>query len=144
MRWAIVTKTFRFEAAHSLPFHRGKCARLHGHSYRLEVSLRGPLKACPDTSDHGMVMDFSDLSTIVTQAVVERLDHQDLNAVTGVYTTAELLVHWIWEALVAGGLPDDLLWRLRLWETETGCIEITQQEREETETCRPLPDTHRF
>src|SRR5579884_3719011 len=109
-RSAILTKTFRFEAAHHLPFHRGKCARPHGHSYRLEVSLRGPVKECPEQSDHGMVMDFGDLSRIVQEAVIERLDHQDLTVVTGVYTTAELLAHWIWDALAAN-VPEHLLYR---------------------------------
>src|SRR6266851_8419713 len=83
MRYAYVTKIFRFESAHHLPGHRGKCARPHGHSYRLEVTIRGPIKDAPGESDHGMVMDFGDLSQIVKNSVIEHLDHQDLNAVTG-------------------------------------------------------------
>jgi 6-pyruvoyltetrahydropterin/6-carboxytetrahydropterin synthase len=59
------------------------------------------------------------------------MDHNDLNALTGIRTTAENLVHWIWDALVAGGVPDQLLHRIRLWETEKGCVEITHTEREE-------------
>ena len=81
-------------------------------------------------SDHGMVMDFADLSQIVKSVILEQLDHQDLNAVTGVYTTAENLVHWIWDELVNHGLPKKLLHRVRLWETETSFAEITQQEYE--------------
>ena len=130
MRYASITKTFHFEAAHHLPEHQGKCARLHGHSYKLEVTLRGPIKDALGTSDHGMVMDFSDLSQIVKQAIIEPLDHQDLNAVTGVYTTAENLVHWVWSELINHGLPQGLLHRIRLWETETSFAEITQQEYE--------------
>ena len=130
MRYASITKTFHFEAAHHLPEHQGKCARLHGHSYRLEVTLHGPIKDAPGTSDHGMVMDFADLSQIVKEAVIEPLDHQDLNTVTGVYTTAENLVHWIWGQLISHGLPQRLLRRVRLWETETSFAEITQQELE--------------
>ncbi len=130
MRYASITKTFHFEAAHHLPEHQGKCARLHGHSYKLEVTLRGPIKDALGTSDHGMVMDFSDLSQIVKQAIIEPLDHQDLNAVTGVYTTAENLVHWVWGELINHGLPQGLLHRIRLWETETSFAEITQQEYE--------------
>ena|SRR5947209_5169871 len=129
MKYAILTKTFRFEAAHQLPYHNGKCARPHGHSYRLEITLRGPILAEPGRSDHGMVMDFGDLSAIAHDAVIERIDHQDLNVVTGIYTTAENLVHWIWDALVAAGLPDALLYRIRLWETESGFVEITHAER---------------
>lgn len=129
MRMAILTKIFRFEAAHHLPAHRGKCARTHGHSYQLEVTLRGPIKDAPSESDHGMVMDFGDLKQIVQEMVIARLDHTDLNESTGVYTTAEYLAHWIWDRLVEGGLPEQLLYRLRLWETESCYVEITPAER---------------
>lgn len=128
-RSAILTKIVQFEAAHTLPGHQGKCARLHGHSYRLEVSLRGPLKQGPGLSDDGMVMDFQDLSEIIRQAVLARLDHRYLNEVMDVRTTAENVAHWIWDALLEGGVPESLLYRLRLWETATGYVEVTQTER---------------
>jgi len=129
MNFAILTKSFRFEAAHQLPGHGGKCARMHGHSYKLEVSLRGPIKNAPGQSDNGMVLDFADLSAIVREAIINRLDHYNLNEVTGIHTTAENMVHWIWTELVAAGLPEDLLFRLRLWETENSYAEITPAER---------------
>src|SRR5713101_195502 len=113
MKTALITKIFRFEAAHNLPGHRGKCARLHGHSYRLKVTLRGPIKDVPDQSDHGMVMDFEDLSQMVRASGLERLDHSLLNYVTSIPTTAENLVHWVWDALIAAGLPESLLYRIR-------------------------------
>ena len=128
-RQALLTKVFHFEAAHSLPGHRGKCARLHGHSYTLEVTLRGPIKQAEGTSDDGMVMDFDDLSQLVKQAVIERLDHQDLNAITDIRTTAENLAHWIWDALLEAGLSESLLYRVCLWETAQGRVEITAAER---------------
>ncbi|OLB42612.1 MAG: 6-carboxytetrahydropterin synthase QueD [Ktedonobacter sp. 13_2_20CM_2_56_8] len=130
MRYAIVTKIFHFESAHHLPGHRGKCAHLHGHSYRLEVTIRGPIKDAPGESDHGMVMDFDDLSRTVKNSVIERLDHRDLNEVTGLQTTAENLAHWIWNELMNQGLLQALLHRIRLWETESGYVEITQAERD--------------
>ena len=129
MRYAIITKIFRFESAHHLPGHHGKCARPHGHSYRLEVTIRGPIKEAPGESDNGMVMDFGDLSQIVKNSVIERLDHQDLNAVTELYTTAENLAHWMWDELIASGLSEALLYRIRLWETDSCFAEITQRER---------------
>ena len=135
MKYAIVTKIFHFESAHHLPDHRGKCARLHGHSYRLEVTVRGPIKDMPGESDHGMVMDFADLSQLVKNSVIEQLDHQDLNAVTGLHTTAENLAHWIWSELTAHSLSEALLYRIRLWETESGFVEITQQERNSFDEC---------
>src|SRR6266849_3490794 len=106
MKFALLTKTFHFEAAHQLPGHAGKCARLHGHSYRLEVSLRGPLKRAPGESDDGMVMDLQDLSALLRQEVLARLDHQFLNDILEERTTAENLAHWIWDTLVAGGLAE--------------------------------------
>lgn len=147
-RSAIITRVFRFEACHSLPGHRGKCQRPHGHSYRLEISLRGPIKQAPGESDDGMVMDFDDLKCLVQTTIIEDLsdavprgnagqmgglDHNDLNALTGIRTTAENLAHWIWDALVARGIPDDLLYRIRLCETEMGFVEITHAEREREE-----------
>lgn len=129
MRYAVMTKIFHFESAHHLPGHKGKCASLHGHSYRLEVSIRGPIKEAPGESDHGMVMDFTDLAQTVKYSVIERLDHHDLNEVTHLHTTAEHLAHWIWDELTAHGLPEALLYRLRLWETESGYVEITKAER---------------
>lgn len=128
-RQAFLTKMFRFEAAHDLPGHRGKCARLHGHSYTLEVTLRGPIRRAAGASDDGMVMDFDDLSSLVQQAVIERLDHQYLNDVTGIRTTAENLAHWIWDALLEAGLAESLLYRICLWETARGRVEITAEER---------------
>ncbi len=130
MRSAILTKEFRFEAAHSLPGHHGKCSRLHGHSYRLEVTLRGPIKEAHGQPDHGMVMDFENLSRIVRNSILERLDHYNLNEVTGIHTTAENLAHWIWDTLKTAGLSEELLYRIRLWETESSSVEISKAERE--------------
>lgn len=147
-RYAIITREFTFEACHHLPNHRGKCRRPHGHSYRLQISLRGPILNTPGESSDGMVMDFDDLKRIVNSTIIDTvsdnvprgegaqpiaaggMDHNDLNALTGIRTTAENLVHWIWDALVAGGVPDTLLYRIRLWETEKGYVEITHAERE--------------
>ena len=128
-RLAILTKAVQFEAAHSLPGHRGKCAHLHGHSYRLEVSLRGPLKQEPGASDDGMVMDLQDLADIIRQAVLARLDHRYLNEVIEERATAENVAHWIWDALLEGGLPEPLLYHVKLWETATSWAEVTRAER---------------
>jgi 6-pyruvoyltetrahydropterin/6-carboxytetrahydropterin synthase len=131
MRFALLTKIFHFEAAHDLPGHRGKCARLHGHSYKLEVTVRGPISEVEGESNTGMVMDFEDVSRIVRGSIIERLDHRYLNEVVLVRTTAENLAHWMWDALIEAGLSATLLYRLRLWETESGYIEITQAERDD-------------
>ena len=136
---AILTKRVQFEAAHDLPGHCGKCAQLHGHSYVLEVSIRGLIKQAPGESDHGMVMDFADLSEIIHRAVLIRLDHRYINEILVERTTAENLAHWIWEALIQEGLCEYLLYRVRLWETPTGSVEITREERAHThESARSL------
>lgn len=57
------TKEFRFEAAHRLMLHEGACRNLHGHSYRLVVTIAGERKKAGPATD--MVLDFSVLSTIV-------------------------------------------------------------------------------
>ncbi|MBA3470032.1 MAG: 6-carboxytetrahydropterin synthase QueD [Herpetosiphonaceae bacterium] len=127
---AILTKEFHFEAAHQLPNHRGKCARLHGHSYRLEVSVRGPIMPARGASDDGMVIDLDDIKQIVQTAVISQLDHYNLNDLIDGPTTAERIAHWIWDRLEAVSPSfGALLWRIRLWETATGHVEITRAER---------------
>ena len=56
-----VTKEFRFEGAHALTGYDGKCRHIHGHSYRLFVTLKGDIKQVQDHPKSGMVVDFSDL-----------------------------------------------------------------------------------
>lgn len=110
-----IRKTFRFEAAHVLPFHNGKCARLHGHSYRLEVSVYGPLRE--DGPDRGMVMDFGEIADIVKSDVCGRLDHQQLNDIVE-NPTCERVLEWI-AATLAKKLPN--MCEVILWETDTAC-----------------------
>jgi 6-pyruvoyltetrahydropterin/6-carboxytetrahydropterin synthase len=110
-----VTCTFTFEAAHRLEWHPGKCRNLHGHSYRLDVTVQGPLDA------HGVVIDFDHLAEVVDREVIARWDHRDLNQVLD-NPTAELLAHRAWDLLSDAGLE---LAALRLWETERSSVELT-------------------
>lgn len=110
-----IRKLFRFEAAHVLPFHNGKCGRMHGHSYRLEVALRGPLQG--DGPARGMIEDFDTVKTIVRSEIIDVLDHQTLNDLIE-NPTAEHIVLWIWRKLHAR-LP--ALDELVLWETASSC-----------------------
>lgn len=70
-----LTKTFEFEAGHALFGYDGKCKNLHGHSYKLFVTIIGhPI--CDDTQvKNGMVIDFGDLKTIVNQEIIDIFDH---------------------------------------------------------------------
>lgn len=70
-----VTKEFNFEIAHALWNYDGPCKNLHGHSYKLFVTVRGTPLDDPGDPKNGMVIDFGDLKHIVNEEVVEPLDH---------------------------------------------------------------------
>jgi 6-pyruvoyltetrahydropterin/6-carboxytetrahydropterin synthase len=108
-----LVKDFRFEAAHYLPNvpEGHKCRRIHGHSFRGEVAVRGPLDP-----KLGWVIDFADLKRAIEPLVAE-LDHYLLNEIPGLENpTAELLAVWIWRRL-APSLPN--LARVTVEETCT-------------------------
>lgn len=111
-----IFREFTFEAAHRLPQvpESHKCARLHGHSYRVEVHVQGEVG--PDT---GWVMDFGDLRAAF-QPLHEQLDHRYLNEVPGLENpTSEVLARWIWDRLV----PQLPLSAVQVRETCTsGCV----------------------
>ncbi|HEY4440079.1 MAG TPA: 6-carboxytetrahydropterin synthase QueD [Candidatus Elarobacter sp.] len=111
-----IRKSFSFEAAHLLPHHPGKCARLHGHSYRLEVALEGPLQTSGPAT--GMVQDFDLISRIVKEHVIATLDHRSLNELLD-NPTAEEIIGWIWRQLEPV-LPQ--LYELVLWETSRSSV----------------------
>jgi|HubBroStandDraft_4_1064222.scaffolds.fasta_scaffold951635_2 6-pyruvoyltetrahydropterin/6-carboxytetrahydropterin synthase len=112
-----IFKEFSFEAAHRLPHvpvgH--KCSRLHGHSFRVEVRVEGPVD-----DRTGWIRDFADL-TCAMKPVLERLDHYYLNEIEGLENpTSEVLARWIWDRLVPS-LPD--LSEIVVRETCTsGCV----------------------
>jgi 6-pyruvoyltetrahydropterin/6-carboxytetrahydropterin synthase len=92
----IIFKEFTFEAAHRLPNvpvdH--KCARLHGHSFRVEVHIRGIVE-----ERAGWVMDFAYIKEVF-KPLHEQLDHHYLNEIEGLSNpTSENLARWIWERL---------------------------------------------
>ena len=70
-----LTKEFSFESAHALWGYDGKCREVHGHSYRLFVTVKGEPISDPQSPKLGMVMDFGELKTIVAQQITDRLDH---------------------------------------------------------------------
>lgn len=109
-----VTRAFAFDAAHQLPWHDGKCKRLHGHTYRLEVTVEGPL------DENGVVVDFDDLGHVVNSVVIDHYDHRYLNDLLE-NPTVELVAGEAWKRLEAAGLT---LVRLRLWETSDSSVEL--------------------
>jgi len=108
-----LTLSFTFAAAHCLEGHAGECARLHGHTYRLEVTVRGPVQA------NGMVVDFSALKKLVRETIIERVDHQYLNEVFPFVPTCENLLLRFWRDLEEAlqPYPSLTLEELVLWET---------------------------
>jgi 6-pyruvoyltetrahydropterin/6-carboxytetrahydropterin synthase len=104
---------FNFAAAHRLPRYQGKCFNLHGHNYRLQVVLRGD----PDAYS-GMFIDFGEVEKAVKEAVLDQVDHTNLNDFIE-NPTAENIASWMWQKLV-GKLPG--LFELRLWEIPTSCV----------------------
>jgi len=101
-----VSKTFRFEAAHKLIGYDGDCANLHGHSYVLEIQVKGVV------DEQGFVMDFKELKHFVQTKVIDLLDHVYLNDIIK-NPTAENIVIWIVRKLQ----QDLMIHKVRLWET---------------------------
>ena len=108
-----LVREFRFEAAHRLPRvpREHKCYRLHGHSFRCEIAVRGEVN-----SETGWFIDYA----VITEAfepIRQQLDHYYLNEIDGLENaTSELLARWIWEKL-QGVLPG--LHRVTIRETCT-------------------------
>ena len=103
-----LTVEFTFSAAHHLSEEKGRCSRMHGHDYRLLVTVEGPVQ------DHdGMVMDFHDLDDVVEEVVTKPLDGIVLNEVFDV-PTAERMAEWILDKL-AERIPT--VHRVTLYET---------------------------
>ena len=109
-----LSKDFKFDAAHSLVNYHGQCENLHGHTYKLRVTIQA--RSLPE---NGMILDFVDLSRIVKDEVVNKLDHHFINEIVS-QSTAENIVLWIRDRLI-GKLETDnyLLYEILLWETET-------------------------
>ena len=75
MATILLTKKFTFEMAHALPGYDGKCRHIHGHSYILYVTVKGEPESDPAHPKYGMVMDFTELKSIVIRLIIDRLDH---------------------------------------------------------------------
>ena len=70
-----ITKKFRFEAAHALHGYDGKCKNIHGHNYKLFVTVVGSPTSDSSNVKFGMVMDFDDLKKIVKAEIIKEFDH---------------------------------------------------------------------
>ncbi len=72
----MVVKEFTFDAAHFLPGYDGKCGRIHGHRWILQIGVKGNINL-----QTGMVVDFSEIKRIVHSLIIDKLDHRFLNEI---------------------------------------------------------------
>ena len=136
-----VVKIFTFDAAHRLSNYEGKCFNLHGHTYRLEITVSGKLNSM------GFVVDFGDLKKIVNEMLDNLFDHKtilkDTDAMNlklqailpegSVYMapynpTAENMVNDIFERLRNSFPVGVILEKIRLYETATNYAEVNKEE----------------
>jgi 6-pyruvoyltetrahydropterin/6-carboxytetrahydropterin synthase len=135
-----IAKEFSFEMAHQLEGYDGQCSNIHGHSYRLLVTLSGTPEGDCSSAKYGMVMDFSDLKKIVNEFIIDKLEHALMlrkgckvdEALRHIYTkivcvtyqpTCENMVIQMAEILSKELPPSVKLHSLRLHETATSFAE---------------------
>lgn len=107
-----IIKKFKFDAAHNLVSYKGKCEKLHGHTYELVVIIEG----VPDSE--GMIIDFIELKNIVNNEVINILDHTYINEIIS-QPTAENIAIWIWNRLEDKIKRENChLYEIQIWETE--------------------------
>lgn len=118
----LLRKEFSFDAAHNLVEYHGKCERLHGHTYKIAVTLKGT----PDSE--GMILDFCELSSLVKEKVIETLDHRYLNDIIP-QPTAEYIALWIWGQIEEPvKRPNCALYSVEVWETATSSVRILKED----------------
>ena len=135
-----ITKAFKFEMAHALHGYDGLCKNIHGHSYRLWVTIRGKIKNEKEHKKDGMVMDFDVMKKIIKPEIIEKYDHSlvlnvnsphaeiDLSAFEKVFylpfqPTSENLVN-DFAKLIKSNLPENVkLLKVVLSETATSFAE---------------------
>ncbi|WP_130471260.1 6-pyruvoyl trahydropterin synthase family protein [Candidatus Magnetaquicoccus inordinatus] len=134
-----ICRQFKFEAAHRLAFHDGRCQRMHGHSYRLELTFQGNVqKIHPNNPQSGFVVDFGRLEQIINNELIDRyLDHFVLEESVPElpYSSAEFLAAWIvaWCIRHLEGRTEMGNMRIataRLWETVHAWAEADRQDAE--------------
>lgn len=112
-------------AAHQLPNHDGKCRNLHGHDYRIEVTLHGRVARKDGTPTEGMVVDFGHVKQYWKENLEPFIDHRFLNEVLDDEhqpPTAENLALWLLPRLTFSGYP---VVAVTVWETPTSRVQVT-------------------
>jgi 6-pyruvoyltetrahydropterin/6-carboxytetrahydropterin synthase len=131
-RRVALTKEFTFDSAHHLHLYEGKCKSLHGHTYKLVITVSGFV------NEIGICVDFSEIKKLYEDTIKAQLDHKYLNEVLPLMnTTAENMIVWIWEQLDKG--MEQLGWKERgarleelvLYETPTSYATLKREWMEE-------------
>ena len=116
-----ITKEMTFDSCHNLREYDGKCAKLHGHTYKIQITCKGQIN--PET---GMVLDFGIVKKYMKE-IVDEYDHAYLNNKMEFNTTAENMVCFIFDRLYVKILEETNkhveLVKVRLWETPTSFAE---------------------
>ncbi len=116
-----ITKEFTFSSAHNLTNYHGKCEELHGHNFKLSVTLLG------NPEEDGMIIDFALLKKIVEENVITILDHKYLNKIIE-NPTSENIASWIFNRLSPiFDCENCKLYEVRLWESETSSVAIRRE-----------------
>ena len=140
-----ITKEFGFEVAHSLGFHKGQCANLHGHSYKMFVTLKSKKLT------NSMIIDFGDLKKVVNELIVDKYDHAcvineksefDFDrelisllkkhnkklVLTDFYPTAEEMSKRFYEVLATRFNGDIKVKEVVLYETKSSCAKYGEDD----------------
>jgi 6-pyruvoyltetrahydropterin/6-carboxytetrahydropterin synthase len=108
-----------FSSGHALRGYKGKCENVHGHNYRVKITLAGP-----NLDEIGLLVDFTELKRVL-RGIIGRIDHQflnDLEPFKKVNPSAENLAKYFYDEIrhELKGLPDGAtIQEVRLWETDT-------------------------
>lgn len=74
----VIAKTLEFDMGHRVPNHKSKCRNLHGHRYKVTFFISGPISTQAGASDESMVMDFSDITSILKKHIDDHYDHKTI------------------------------------------------------------------
>lgn len=140
-----ITKEFHFEMSHCLNNYNGACKNIHGHSYKLFITLRGEPSTDKTSSSFGMVMDFRDLKRIVKENILDIFDHCFVIEKNSPYikavemmdtkkcivdfqpTCENLVLHF--KERIEDLLPKQVeLYKILLYETASSCAEWNRQD----------------
>lgn len=148
----IITKTIEWDMGHRVMNHKSKCKNIHGHRYKMEVTLEGRLVDISGDSSEGMVIDFVDIKRIATEHVHDVLDHgfmvwekdkkllkffaenpDQKHIIVPFTSTVENIAKWVFDQLdkkyedtYKTGLK---LKSIRMWETPTGYVICNRDEQ---------------